>query len=212
MKEDTLKHQLADITLELYQSGAVTAIGGNVSVRCAERENTAWITPSQIFKGDLTPDQMVMIDLEGNKIEGDYKPSMESVYHASIFKHRPEINAVVHTHSPLAVLFGLSDMQWAPITTEAILMSGMPTIAWHPGGSKELAAAVERQVAKTNAPGAFLRNHGLITVGKSLRKAADATYMVEHTIKVLLACKLLGQEPAPIPQENVDLILSLYGL
>jgi ribulose-5-phosphate 4-epimerase/fuculose-1-phosphate aldolase len=88
----------------------------------------------------------------------------------------------------------------------------MPTIPWHPGGSKELASAVERHVAKTSAPGAFLRNHGLITVGKSLRNAADATYMVGHTIKILLACKLLGQEPARIPQETVDLILSLYGL
>jgi len=88
----------------------------------------------------------------------------------------------------------------------------MPTIPWYPGGSPELASAVEKHIARSEAPGAFLRNHGLITIGMSLRKAADATYMVEHTIKILLACKLIGQEPAPIPKETLDLILSLYGL
>ena len=212
MADEKLRQELADITAELYQARVITAIGGNVSVRCATREDAAWITPGQIFKGDLSPDDMVLIDLAGKKIEGDHKPSMESVYHANIFKHRPEINAVVHSHAPFAILFGLSDKEWVPITTEAILMSGMPTIPWYPGGSVELASAVDQHIAKTKAPGAFLRNHGLITVGKSLRKAADATFMVEHTIKILLVCKLLGQEPAPIPQETVELILSLYGL
>jgi L-fuculose-phosphate aldolase len=212
MTEEVLKQLLADITTELYHAGIITSLGGNISVRCATRDDAAWITPSQIFKGYLPPDQMVLIDMEGKKIEGEYDPSIESRYHASILKHRPGINAVVHSHAPLSIAFGLSDMEWFPTTTEPILISEIPKIPWYLGGSDELAFAVEKHVAKTEAHGAFLCNHGLITIGRNLREAADITLMVEHTIKILLACKLLGQEPTPITEETVDQIFSLYGL
>ena len=211
MTEDDVKQQLVDITTELYHAGVVTSTGGNISVRCATRDDAAWITPSQIFKRDLTPDHMVMIDMDGKKIEGDFKPSVECVYHASIMKHRPKLNAVVHTHAPLSTVFALCEMELHPITTEAIFMGNMPTIPWYMGGTKELAAAVEEQVSMTNATGAFLKNHGLITTGKNLRKAADASLAVEHTIKILLACQLLGKEPAQIPEETVKFLSQFVG-
>ena len=116
MAIDEVKQQLADITKELYLAEVITPTGGNVSVRNADRENTAWITPSQIFKRDLSPDQMVLIDMDGKRIEGDYEPSIESVYHTSIYKHRPDINSVVHSHAPLSIIFGLSELEWLPIS------------------------------------------------------------------------------------------------
>ena len=102
--------------------------------------------------------------LEGKKISGDYKPSIESVYHAGIMKYRPEVNAVVHTHAPLSTIFGLCNLDILPVNTEAIFCMNMPRIPFYLGGTKELANAVIENVGKTKATGAFLSNHGLMTI------------------------------------------------
>jgi len=211
MTEDDVKQQLADITTELFHAGVVTATGGNISVRCATRYDAAWITPSQIYKRELTPDQMVMISLDGKKIRGEYTPSIESVYHANILKHRTNINAVVHTHAPLSIVFGLCEMELIPITAEAIFMSNIPMIPWYLAGSNELAVAVEKEVSRTEARGAFLRNHGLITIGETLREAADSTLAVEHTIKILVTCKLVGKEPTEILADAMKFLIDYEG-
>lgn len=205
------KRQLAEITRELYDAGVITATGGNLSIRCASRLSAAWITPSGIFKGGLRPEDMVLIDLEGEKLEGLYNPSVESVYHAGIFRSRPEIIAVVHTHAPLATVFGMCDLEMPPITSEAVFLTEMPIIPWYLGGSEELAAAVVEHIGKTETSGAFLRNHGLITVGRSLREAADATFAVEHTVKILLACKAGGLVPSLISEQGVRLLKRVSG-
>lgn len=211
MTDDELKAELAKITTELYHAGLVTATGGNVSVRSAANPETAWITPSQIFKGDLQGEQMILIDMDGKKISGDDRPSVESVYHAGIMKYRPEVNAVVHTHAPLSTIFGMCDLEVLPVNTEAIFCMNMPVIPFYLGGSKELAQAVIEQVGKTKATGAFLRNHGLMTIGKTLRQAADNSYMVEHVVDILLKIKMAGISPSQVPEKTVKFLQQFAG-
>lgn len=211
MSDDELRAELARITTELYHAGLVTATGGNVSVRSASQPDTAWITPSQIFKRDLKPEQMILIDMEGKKISGDDKPSIESVYHAGIMKYRPEVNAVVHTHAPLSTIFGMCDLEVLPVNTEAIFCMNMPVIPFYLGGTKELAQAVIEQVGQTKATGAFLRNHGLMTIGKSLRQAADNSYMVEHVVDILLKIKMAGLTPSQVPEKTVKFLMQFAG-
>jgi len=211
MTDDELKAELAKITTELYHAGLVTATGGNVSVRSAANPETAWITPSQIFKGDLQGEQMILIDMDGKKISGDDRPSVESVYHAGIMKYRPEVNAVVHTHAPLSTIFGMCDLEVLPVNTEAIFCMNMPVIPFYLGGSKELAQAVIEQVGKTKATGAFLRNHGLMTIGKTLRQAADNSYMVEHVVDILLKIKTAGISPSQVPEKTVKFLQQFAG-
>ncbi len=211
MNDEELKVELVNITTELYHAGLVTATGGNISVRSASRPDAAWITPSQIFKGALKPEQMILIDMDGKKLEGDYKPSIESVYHAGIMKYRPEICAVVHTHAPLSTIFGVSDMQMLPVNTEAVFCMNMPIIPFYMGGSKELAQAVIENVGKTKATGAFLSNHGLMVVGRSLRQAADASYMVEHVVDILLKIKNAGITPKLVPEQTVKMLAQFAG-
>ena len=206
------KEQLAAMITELYRAGLVTASGGNLSVRSASHADAVWITPSRLFKGGLTADQMILIDFDGKRIEvegnppGD--PSVESVYHAGILKRRPELSSVIHTHAPFATAFAMCDMQMPPMTTEAIFMMHLPVIPWALGGSRELAEYMIEYVGNTKAGGAFLRNHGLVTIGRNLREAADFTYAIEHTIRILLLCRMMGKEPSVIPQETVDLLLN----
>jgi len=199
-----LKQQLAEVTTELYHAGVITATGGNLSVRSVEREGVVWITPSQIFKGALKADQMVAINLDGKAIEPSLKPSVEAVYHSGIMRQRPEINSVVHSHAPRATIFGMCDMEMVPFSTEAIFLMDFAVIPFYLGGSKELQAEVLK--AFTTANGAYLRNHGLITIGKDLRKAADATLMVEHTIGILLDYKTAGLTPSTLPEKTVAML------
>jgi len=197
---------LAEMTRELYDNKLITAKGGNVSLRCTSRDAACWITPSGNFKGGLEPEDMVLVDLDGNRLEGKHKPSVEAGYHAGIMKMRPEVNAVVHTHAPFATVFGMSDMEMKPVTTEAILIKDYPNVPFHLGGTADLHALVLAQLGAGFAKGAYLRNHGLITTGRSLREAVDYTYMVEHTCRILIIAKMAGIEPSLIPQETVELI------
>ena len=209
--DQEIRQQLADATAELYRAGLVTASGGNLSVRAHEHHDAVWITPSRLFKGALRPEDMVLVDLEGRKLQGAGEPSVEVGYHTAILKLRPEINAVVHTHAPLATAFGMSDLTMPPISTEAILVRDYPVIPFLVGGSEDLARAVISTIGRSTAGGAFLRNHGLITVGSTLRQAADRSYTVEHAVKVLLICKALGGEPSQIPQAGIDALLGYLG-
>lgn len=212
MTDDELKQQLVEIATELYRAGLITGNGGNVSVRSVDHPNAAWITPSQIFKGALHPDQMVLIDMDGKRIAGDYKPSVESGYHAGLMRVRPEVNSVIHTHAPFATVFGASDMRILPITTEAAFMLTMPVIPFLLAGSKDLAKQVIEHVGTAKTIGAFLRNHGLITIGKDLRSAADHTFMVEHTLRILFTMKTLGIEPCVLPAQAVKLLSQFAGV
>ncbi len=151
---------LADMTRELYDNKLVTAKGGNLSVRCTTRENACWITPSGNFKGGLSPDDMVLVDLDGNKLDGPYKPSVEAGYHAGLMRMRPDVSAVVHTHAPFATVFGMSDMEMKPITTEAILIMNYPNIPFHLGGTAVLTQPRPDHHGKVSARGGGLHLHG----------------------------------------------------
>lgn len=207
MTEDAIKTQLVAVTTELYRAGVITAVGGNVSARCATRPDAAWITPSRIFKGALRAEDLVLIDGEGKKLAGDWEPSVEAIYHANLLRLRPAVNAVVHSHAPLATVFGLGDWTMPPITAEAVFIRDFPIIPFFVGGTPELAQAVVEHLGQSPANGAYLRNHGLITLGGSLREAADLTLMVEHTLKILFQCHALGRQPSLIPPESVDQLL-----
>jgi len=212
MIEKELREELVNITTTLYQAGIVTDKGGNISVRSQECEGALWITPSQINKGSLAADQMVLIGFDGKKIEGEGKPSIESSYHGGLMAVRKDVNAVVHSHAPKATVFGVTDMEIPPFIPEAVFIMDFPRIPFFLGGSKDLAKAVLELLGGGKAGGAFLCNHGLVTVGKSLEKAAERSLMVEQTLGMLFTLKMLGETPNLMPENAVKLLSQFSGL
>jgi L-fuculose-phosphate aldolase len=197
---------IIQITNELFTTGHLTATGGNVSALAAE-EGTFWITPSRMYKGGLTEADLVRIRPDGTVLEGSRQPSVEFQMHWASYQARSGTAGAVHTHSPIATAFGICNQTFPPINTDAIFLRDTVTVPWYMPGSKELADAVGEALLKSR--GCILQNHGLMTVGKSLRDAATRAMMIEETAKLALYCKQFGGAITLIPNEWVERLAPL---
>jgi autoinducer 2 (AI-2) kinase len=193
--------QIVETVRELYAQQLVTATGGNVSARVPGRDEL-WITPSALFKGDLHPEAMVRIGLDGRPLDaGARAPSSESLFHCSVYRARPEAQAVIHTHAPHATILVNAGLPFLPISTEAAFFGDIPRIPFVMPGTQALADAVA--VAMKESWAVLMQNHGLLVAGRSLRRAADMTEIIDRSAQVILGCHAVGREPPVLPPEVV---------
>ena len=192
---------------ELYRDRVITATGGNVSARVAG-EDALWITPSQLFKGSLQPEQLVQIDLEGRSLEpGARSPSSEWDMHCAVLRAKPEANAVIHAHAPYSTILANTGLPFLPISTEAAFFGEIPRIPFIMPGPPPLAQAVAD--AMSDGWAVLLTNHGIVVAGRSLRRAADMVEIIERSAEVILGCHAVGREPPSLP---ADVVLQLREL
>jgi len=199
------KELIVQITNELFSMGLLTATGGNISA-LANEEGTFWITPSQMYKGGLTTADLVRIRADGSVLEGNRPPSIEYQMHARCYEVRPDSTGAVHTHAPIATAFGICNQKFPPINTDAVFLRDTVTVPWIMPGTKELADAVGEALHKSR--GCILQNHGLMTVGPTLRKAATRAMLLEETAKIVLYTKQFGGEVSVIPEDWVEKLAS----
>jgi len=201
---------LVAVVHELYETQLITSTGGNVSVRTAAGD-TAWITPSQLFKGDLGPDVLVRIDLDGRGVDdGARSPSSEALMHTAVLRARPEVQAVIHCHAPNATILANAGLPFLPISTEAAFLRGIGRVPFIMPGTRELADAVVEALGDGWA--VLMANHGLLVAGRSLRRAADMTEIVERTCQVILGCRAVGADPPVLPDDVVEQLAALGDL
>jgi autoinducer 2 (AI-2) kinase len=195
------RQQIVEIVTELFTMGQLTPTGGNVSARGADPAHI-WITPSQMYKGSLTVDDLLCITEDGACVVGTNKPSVEYQMHWGAYHARDEATAAVHTHAPYVTAFGITNQKFPPINTDAIFLADTQIVPWLMPGSKELADAVSEALKISR--GAILQCHGLMAAGKTMRDAATRAMMLEETAKLVLYCKQFGGELALVPTEWVE--------
>ncbi len=196
-----VREDLVDIMQELYESQVITATGGNISVRIPDTEDEVWITPSRLFKGDLSPEVMVRINLKGDSLDtGARSPSSEWAMHTRILEVKDEARAVIHAHAPNATILANSGLPFLPISTEAAFFGNIPRIPFTMPGTGDLADAVGEAMQDEWA--ALMINHGIIVAGRTLRRAADMVEIIERTAEVILGCYAVGKEPPVLPEKD----------
>jgi L-ribulose-5-phosphate 4-epimerase len=200
------RQQILHIVNELFSMGLMTPTGGNVSALAAE-EGTIWITPSRMYKGGLADQDLVRIDRSCNVLEGERQPSVEWQMHFASYAARAGTTGAVHTHAPIATAFGITNQGFPPINTDAVFLRDTVTVPWFMPGSKELADAVGEALGKSR--GCILQNHGLMTVGKTLRDAATRAMMLEETAKIVLYCRQFGGTVSVLPPDWVEQLARL---
>jgi len=193
------RDELVGVIRELYSTGLITATGGNLSIRIPSTK-LLWITPSALFKGDLRPDVMVRIDLEGRSLDEDARsPSSEWRMHTAVYRARPDVEAVIHAHAPYATMLVMSGLPFLPISTEAAFLGDVPRVPFIMPGTQELADAVTAALGP--GPAVLLQNHGILIAATSLRRAADLAEVLERTSQLILGCHAAGREPPVLPDD-----------
>lgn len=203
---EDIRKELVDLNQALAQNGLVTWTSGNVSMRDPASGLVA-IKPSGVMFPDLTPEAMVIVNLDGSLVEGDLKPSSDTASHLYIYRHRPDVNGVVHTHSNYATAFAANGMS-IPVylTAQADEFGGpIPCGGFALIGGEQIGKIVIDSIGKS--PGVLLKNHGVFTVGPTGKAALKAAVMIEDIARTAWLALQIGQ-PDEIPQEMID---KLYG-
>lgn len=193
----------------LYDRGYVASNDGNISVRCGDR---LIMTPSGVSKGRMTPDMLLVTDLEGNVLEGNRHPTSEGKMHLAVYRHRPDVNAVVHAHPPVSTAFA-SCRRGLETPYLAELVVGLGTVpctrSFAMLSTDEVPESVVPYLPDHNA--VLLANHGALTWGGDLWEAFDRMETVEHTAKILMNIQTLGCG-VPLTEEEVACLRSMTGM
>ncbi len=184
------REEVAYFMRRLYNKNLTTCSGGNISLRGPD--NTVLITPSALDKGELQPDEVLLVTLDGKNLTPKYKPTIELDLHTELFKRRPEVGAVVHAHPAFATAFACMNMEiLTSLTNEAYLLVGEIVQApFAAPGTKDLAGLVADAMPKANV--CLMKNHGVITLGPTMLKAFDLIEVTELAAKMTYITKALG--------------------
>ena len=205
-----LREIVSDLHAELPRNGLVVWTSGNVSARVPGADLMV-IKPSGIGYDDLTPESMVVCDLDGNPVSDGYTPSSDTATHAYIYRHMPEVGGVVHTHSTYATAWAaLGEPIPCVITAMADEFGGeIPVGPFALIGSDEIGRGVVATLSGHRSPAVLMRSHGVFTIGPAVRDAVKAAIMCEDVARTVHAARLLGH-PEPLPQDQVDALHKRY--
>ena len=205
---EQLKELVCEMNKELPKNRLVTMTSGNVSGRDFET-NYAVIKPSGVSFEALAPEDMLVVDLEGNAIEGRLKPSVDMATHLYIYRHEPEVGGGVHTHSNYATSFAALGQ---PIPVFLTAMGDefgvpIPISEYAKIGGEEIGEQVVKHIGRS--PAILLKNHGVFAIGKDAKAAVKAAVMCEDIAKTVHLAMLRGQ-PIEIPPEEVARLHKRY--
>src|SRR6476661_1544775 len=206
--EEQTRAEIVEAGRRMYSRGYVASNDGNISARLDDTRILT--TPKSVSKGFMTPDMMVIVDYEGQKLTGDRDASSELPMHLEIYRNRPDVNAVVHAHPPLATGFAVAGI---PLTRAVLAevvttLGSIPIAEYGTPSTDELPAAVRKYIKAHD--GMLLANHGAVTCGPNVMGAYYKMETIEHFAKISLVARLLGGENL-ISRDEVERLPGLRG-
>ena len=209
------KKLIVDSGLRMLNSGQTVETWGNISFRDKEK-NLVYLTPSGMDYSIITEEDIVVCDLEGNIIEGKRTPTIEKDLHLGVYRARPEVNAVVHTHPIYSTVFSCAGEDIPLIIDEAAqtLGSVIKTAPYALPGSQELADNCSKALGR-EANACLLMSHGAVCVGETMDAAFKVSTVLEVTAQIYYMVKTMGKECIKISDNNIaammDFVKNVYG-
>ena len=204
-----VRAEVARLHHELVRNNLVVWTGGNVSAR-VPGEKLFVIKPSGVGYDDLTPENMVLCDLDGTVIEGT-SPSSDTAAHAFVYRNMPEVNGVVHTHSTYATAWAArGETIPCVLTAMADEFGGdIPIGPFAIIGDESIGEGIVATLTGHRSPAVLMQNHGVFTIGDSAKSAVKAAVMVEDVARTVHVARQ-GGELIPIPQASIDALYDRY--
>ncbi|HEY8474145.1 MAG TPA: L-ribulose-5-phosphate 4-epimerase [Natronosporangium sp.] len=207
---EATKRTVADLHAELVRYQLVAWTAGNVSGRVPGGD---WfvIKPSGVPYDELTPASMVVCDLNGNLVEGEYAPSSDTAAHAYVYRHLPEVGGVVHTHSTYATAWAARGEPIPCVLTAMADEFGgeIPVGPFAIIGDDSIGRGIVETLAGHRSPAVLMRNHGVFTIGKDAKAAVKAAVMCEDVARTVHIARS-GGEPIPIAPADIDRLYERY--
>jgi L-ribulose-5-phosphate 4-epimerase len=205
-----LRATVAALHEVLVASELVASTSGNISARVPGTRLMV-IKPSGVDYAELTPESMVVCDLDANRVSGELSPSSDAASHAYIYRHLPHVGGVVHTHSRYATAWAARG-EAVPCVLTAIadeFGGEIPVGPFAPIGGDEIGRAVVATLSGHRSPAVLLRSHGVFTIGATAAAAVKAAVMCEDAARTVHLARSLG-EVAPLPQDAIDALYHRY--
>lgn len=205
---ETQKQEVLNAALKLDRYGLIALSGGNVSWRMDSGE--VLVTPSGMIYDDMVPEDILVVDLDGNIIEGERKASVDTEALLYIYKNMPRVNAVIHTHQPYATGLGLvMDELPCNLSTMANATEGPVAVAEY-GDPGSLSMGVEAVKAIGDRLAVVLKHHGVIAVGRDLRQALFSCVYLEEAAKTVSVALSTGMPMATMTHEQIDEAVAVF--
>lgn len=190
MNEYKLKEQICEVGRRVYAKGFAAANDGNITIRIGENE--VLCTPTMVSKGDLKPEDICKVDLEGNQLAGTKRRTSEVLLHLAVYKERPDVKGVVHCHPPHATAFAVAHepIPKCVLPEVEVFLGEVPIAVYETPGTQRFAETITPYVRDCNT--IILANHGTVTFGPDLQKAYWNSEIIDAYCKILILAKQLG--------------------
>ena len=207
------KQDVADTARRMADLGLVVGTAGNVSARVQRDsgDDLMAVTPTGVPYSGMTEADIVIADFDVDLVEGELPPSSESVLHVGVYRARPDVHAVIHTHSVYSSVLAVLGIDLPSVIDEVVVYVGgeVRVSDYAFPGSEELSANVCAALGPRKA--AFIANHGAVAVGRSLDEALDICLLVERASQIYVTARSIG-EVREIPTEYVEAEAAIYAM
>jgi L-ribulose-5-phosphate 4-epimerase len=207
---DEIRRTVSDLHHELVRNRLVAWTSGNISAR-VPGEDLVVIKPSGVAFDDLTPESMVVVDLEANVVDGEYAPSSDTATHCVIYREMAEVGGVVHTHSAYATAWAVRGEEIPCVLTAMADEFGgpVPVGPFALIGGEEIGQGVVATLQGHRSPAVLMRSHGVFAIGENARSAIQAAVMCEDVARTVHLARAHG-EVVPLEPDAIDALYDRY--